>query len=219
MKRVTQKDAAGHYYMTGDGIFLVRSVRDRFMGEDVDAVGAIEDILGDDYDLDRLRELVEISKEIPHTCCFCIGCEIEPNDGHGCDGYDNFVFSPRRLRELVKADREGRCTILSTPERLMVYENLECDIDPDRLRELVEADREGRCIVAPVKPGEIAWCGFKQYDPIMGTVKNIIYPVVLRGWWTGLECAEYDPRHFEFHELYPCKEAAEAALKGENNGR
>ena len=63
MKRVTKKDSAGHYYMTGDGVFLVRSVRDRFMGEDVDAVGAIEDILGDDYDLSRLRELVEADRD------------------------------------------------------------------------------------------------------------------------------------------------------------
>ena len=75
----------------------------------IDRLAAIEDILGDDYDLDRLRELVE-------------------------------------------ADREGRCTIISTPKRIMVYENLECDIDVDRLRELVEADRAGRCVVLPVLP-------------------------------------------------------------------
>lgn len=63
MKRVTHKDAYGHYYMTGDGIFLTRSTQDRFMGEDIDAVGHIEDILGDDYDLDRLHALVEADRE------------------------------------------------------------------------------------------------------------------------------------------------------------
>ena len=65
----------------------------------------IENILGDDYDLDRLRELVELAKNIPHVCRFCVGCEMEPKDGHGCDEYDSFVFSTRYLRELVEADR------------------------------------------------------------------------------------------------------------------
>lgn len=69
----------------------------------------IEAILGDDYDLDRLKKLVELTKNIPHVCRFCVGCEMEPKDGHGCDEYDSFVFSTRRLRELMEADREGRC--------------------------------------------------------------------------------------------------------------
>lgn len=72
----------------------------------------IEDILGDDYDLDRLRELAELTKNIPHVCRFCVGCEMEPKDGHGCDEYDSFVFSTRRLRELMEADRDGRCIVL-----------------------------------------------------------------------------------------------------------
>lgn len=101
----------------------------------------IEDILGDDYDLeplsvmmnqcmsmrdevqerfrltaniplDQLKELVELVKNIPHVCKFCAGCEMEPKDGHGCDEYDSFVFSTRRLRELVKSDSEGRCMVL-----------------------------------------------------------------------------------------------------------
>ena len=66
----------------------------------------IEDILcdgEDDYDLDRLRELVELYKNVPHICDYCIGCEIEPTDGHGCDGYDNFVFSVRRIVAALKA--------------------------------------------------------------------------------------------------------------------
>lgn len=66
-------------------------------------LAAIEDILGDDYELDRLRELVELYKNVPHICDYCIGCEIEPTDGHGCDGYDNFVFSVRRIVAALKA--------------------------------------------------------------------------------------------------------------------
>ena len=75
-------------------------------------LNAIEDILGDDYDLARLRELVELAKNIPRVCRFCVGCETEPQDGHGCDEYDSFVPSIRRLRELAEADRAGRCVVL-----------------------------------------------------------------------------------------------------------
>lgn len=62
VERVTKKDADGHYYMSGDGIFSDWGVPEKFKGEDVDAVGTIEDILGDTYNLDRLRELVEADK-------------------------------------------------------------------------------------------------------------------------------------------------------------
>lgn len=100
--------------------------------------------------------------------------------------------------------------------RLQPIENiLGDDYDLDRLRDLVEADMDGRCIIAPVKPGEVAWCGFVQRDPVSGATKNIVYPVVLKGWWTGLKCKESDPRLFLFGELHESEEAAEAALKGE----
>ena len=95
-------------------------------------LASIENILGDEYDLDRLsvmvnqcmtmreevaerfsltakipldrlRELVELYSNVPHICDYCIGCEIEPTDGHGCDGYDNFVFSVRRIVAALKA--------------------------------------------------------------------------------------------------------------------
>lgn len=84
----------------------------RRMDDIIDRLADIEDILGDDYDLDRLRKIVSIIKAIPHTCNYCIGCELEPKDGHGCDGYDSFVLSTKRLRELVEAGRDGRCVIL-----------------------------------------------------------------------------------------------------------
>lgn len=59
MKRLTQKDENG-FYLTGDGIYSDWGVPEKFRGEDIDRLAAIEDILGDDYDLDRLRELVEV---------------------------------------------------------------------------------------------------------------------------------------------------------------
>lgn len=63
MERVTHLGENGHYYMTGDGIYGVWSVPEKYAGDDVDTIGKIEDIIGDDYDLDRLRELVEADRE------------------------------------------------------------------------------------------------------------------------------------------------------------
>lgn len=59
MKRLTKKDDRG-YYLTGDGIYSDWGVPEKFRGEDIDGIATIENILGDDYDLDRLRELVEV---------------------------------------------------------------------------------------------------------------------------------------------------------------
>lgn len=91
------------------------------------------------------------------------------------------------------------------------------DYGLDRLRALVQADREGRCIIAPVKPGEIAWGGHARFDPVLGETKNVIYPVILKGWWTGLKDYEYEPREFRFGDLYESYDAAEKALEGENH--
>lgn len=73
VERVTKKDADGHYYMSGDGIFSDWGVPEKFKGEDVDAVGTIEDILGDTYDIDRLRELVEADKD---GRCVALPCNV-----------------------------------------------------------------------------------------------------------------------------------------------
>lgn len=62
MKRLTMKDENG-YYLTGDGIYSDWGVPEKFRGEDIDGIATIENILGDDYELDRLRELVEADKE------------------------------------------------------------------------------------------------------------------------------------------------------------
>ena len=62
MKRLTQKDESG-WYLTGDGIYSDWGVPEKFRGEDIDSLAAIEDILGDEYELDRLKELVEADEE------------------------------------------------------------------------------------------------------------------------------------------------------------
>lgn len=106
------------------------------------------------------------------------------------------------------------------PETISKIRDIVLDISGDlsRLRDLVQADREGRCIIAPVKPGEIAWGGHARFDPVLGETKNVIYPVILKGWWTGLKDYEYEPREFQFGDLYESYDAAEKALEGEKNG-
>lgn len=66
MKRLTKKEQlAGHTvnYVGVDDCFDVWSVPKKFMGNAIDRLAAIEDILGDEYELDRLRELVEADRE------------------------------------------------------------------------------------------------------------------------------------------------------------
>lgn len=100
MKRLTMKDENG-YYLTGDGIYSDWGVPEKFRGEDIDRLAAIEDILcdgTDEYDLDRLRVLcnqrMTMREEVSER--FSLTAKI-PLD---------------RLRELAEADREGRCVVL-----------------------------------------------------------------------------------------------------------
>ena len=72
MKRLTQKDESG-WYLTGDGIYSDWSVPEKFRGEDIDHLAAIEDILGDEYDLDRLRELAQADRE---GRCVVLPCKV-----------------------------------------------------------------------------------------------------------------------------------------------
>ena len=80
MERLTKRELLGGHniaYASGDDCFDVWSVPKKFMGNAIDRLAYIEDILGDNYDLSRLRDLVQ-------------------------------------------ADREGRCVVLSEPMSPMV---------------------------------------------------------------------------------------------------
>lgn len=61
MKRLTKREPiAGHNlaYVSGDDCFDVWSVPKKFMGNAIDRLATIEDILGDEYDIDKLKEIV-----------------------------------------------------------------------------------------------------------------------------------------------------------------
>ena len=62
MKRLTMKDENGCFLTDKTATVTWNSLigENRYRGEAVDRFAAIEDILGDEYELDRLRELVEV---------------------------------------------------------------------------------------------------------------------------------------------------------------
>ena len=55
-----------------------------YSGKAVDRLAAIEDILGDEYDLDRLRELAQADKECISPCTFCRFNPPSSGDGKPC---------------------------------------------------------------------------------------------------------------------------------------
>lgn len=147
MERLTKKNdynRIGGYIVTTETVGRMWSANGTIQGGDhIDRLAYIEDILGDDYDLERLKELVGLVKNIPHVCKFCVGCEMEPKDGHGCDEYDSFVFSTRRLQELAEADREGRCVVLPCKVGDVLYSAFPlCGVNKHQVRKF-ERNSEG----------------------------------------------------------------------------
>ena len=124
-----------------------------------DRLGAIEDILGDDYDLDRLRELVE-------------------------------------------ADKDGRCVVqeYKSGDPIWVVERDEID-EPDRVSGYVFVAHANGVVIVHPYIGECGEIDAILYDCITETRDN-------------MEC---DLEAFPFEDCYHSLEAAEAALKGDQN--
>jgi len=70
----------------------------------VDRLAAVEDILGDDYDLERLKVMMTQ----------CMSMREEVSERFRITG----SIPVDRLRELVEADKDGRCVILPKEVRL-----------------------------------------------------------------------------------------------------
>lgn len=63
MHRLTKREKlAGHNvaYVSDEDCFDVWSVPKKFMGNAIERLADIEDIIGDDYDLDRFKEAVKL---------------------------------------------------------------------------------------------------------------------------------------------------------------
>ena len=76
--------------------------------------------------------------------------------------------------------------------------------DLERLREIVEADRNGRCVVMPCKIGSLVYAHTRKFDGQDCVIDTDF-------WWSDIpEIGK---------TVFLTREAAEAALKGEQNGR
>lgn len=111
MKRLT------YYSMKGsenDGYYLkpgVSKEQARFW------IGSLEDLLGDDYDFNRLKELAQADREKRIT-----------------------VWSPDEREDIKKAVKVAARDLIQIGEAI-------ADVPIGRIRELVEADKEGRCVL------------------------------------------------------------------------
>ena len=78
MERLTErhyKAGDGYYMKCSEGCHLFSCEECERFGEEVDRLGQIEDILGDTYGLDRMRELVEADK-----AGRCVVLPVKPGD-------------------------------------------------------------------------------------------------------------------------------------------
>ena len=139
----------------------------------------IENILGDDYDLDRLRELLE-----------------------ACKGLEPSEIAESKLLIATRKD----------PEKLA------------RMAELVEADRDGRCVVLPCKLHDKVF--FIENGCVKKTEVDSFHNCNSVRW----KISTHTDRMFDHWKGYEIdfsgigktvfltREAAEAALKGEQDG-
>lgn len=109
MERLTKhyKDSDGYYKKCSEACHEKYCKRCALNGEPIYRLGQIEDILGDTYDLDRL--------EVMMTQCMSMREEV----------YERFRITGSipvdMLRELVEADKVGRCVVLPCKYGERVY--------------------------------------------------------------------------------------------------
>ena len=103
MERLTQKDKNGHVYVIGCPSFDVPKEANKLIQAVADKCYAIENILGDDYDLNRLREALE--KQAEYEQFMEKWKQAVKIAGAVKD------VGAERVAELVEADRDGRCVV------------------------------------------------------------------------------------------------------------
>ena len=109
MKRLTEKRRDQYFVRAnyGDATMIYAPGADpaqRFEGGIIDRLAAIEDILGDEYDLDLLQKQIQAYREGRYIIL------KEPEQA-----------GISRLRELAQADREGRCVVLKCKPNATVW--------------------------------------------------------------------------------------------------
>lgn len=178
----------------------------------------------------------------------CIGCEFAKGNGIIPAHYANDVLSTvfgldynlDKIRETIKADREGRCVVLDSQERAVSFKRAfeitlkTRDYSIERIGELVEADRNGRCVVCKFKPGDKIWiveryedgepdsvCEYMFFSSFVGFA--LVHPIVADAW--GIDEVMDDCLRitrqlyrtdfvvFPLDDCYGSREEAEQALK------
>ena len=150
------------------------------------------------------------------------------NDGYAIN-LPNALSEKDETLEWTISERENGIRLEGDiPNRLAAIEDILGDgYDIDRLRELVEADKDGRCVVLPVKVGDKVW--FTKFmwnyakQPISAMVCGIkTFSSSGTFTYTALTDANNVSRSFINQDIgktvFLTREAAEEALKGENNG-
>ena len=140
---------------------------------------------------------------------------------HGAEGVSDNCLTGAYCR--------GQFEATAIVERLSSIEDiLGDDYDLDRLRELVEADRDGRCVVLPRKPHYRLYSGEEIYMIEDGEIYvDYVQEVILGEGFRDrnkVEALYNTGDDFSFCDrawgktVFLTREAAEAALKGEQDG-
>ena len=93
MKRLTGR-RDGHAYIIGCPDFALPKIIGLIIQQTVDRLAAIEDILGDEYELNDLEKALWCKKVV-------------------ADAFSDNPEATERLRELWFADKDGRCVVFS----------------------------------------------------------------------------------------------------------
>lgn len=104
---------------------------------------------------------------------------------------------------------QENCTQTAVDRLSSIEDILGDNYDLDRLRELVEADRDGRLHIFPVKIGETVW--FEDPDDVIRSEK-----IERHNAYTCTETIGFENSDIGKYVFFS-REAAEAALKGEQN--
>lgn len=116
----------------------------------------------------------------------------------------------------------GNSKDLNVYNRLAKIEDILGDnYDLSRLRDLVQADRDGRCFVSDVKLGDEVFC-IPKYSgkALVGIKKGHVQAVSFTKAGKRVRLREYHEYNKDFmlgKTAFTTREAAEEALKGENN--
>lgn len=129
-------------------------------------------------------------------------------------------------RSIIDAEKVKECA-MEIYWRLKSIEDAVADAeseeyDLDRLRELLNADRAGRCVVSPVAVGQMVWFVRDPKRHPENITQTTVQKIVFKrgGAYMKLECNSlYETSCNSIGKtVFLTREAAEAALKGEQDG-